>query len=142
MASGPAVLICLPIIKAILVLTGASLVEAVQVGDPGAWLLAALFALLTFLFVLDLSSLAVYVPMLAFTKGLREGRPHWHWVAFAEAVVPRQDDPAARMSPFTLHRTPPPVVRGPRSHDNRSGCRPRHPAVSQQMARRTSGRGW
>ena len=86
-ASGPSILICLAPLFALLTVTFASLVDSFRAGDPGAWLLVPLCGLLGLLAVVDVAGLTVYIPMLLATRGLREGRPHWHWAAFGEGIL-------------------------------------------------------
>ena len=86
-ASGPIVLLCLPLLLSMLSSTGASLAEAQLVRDPEVVQLQLLSALLTLLLALDVTGLIIYIPMLVVTEGLKEANADWQWVAFAEAIL-------------------------------------------------------
>ena len=87
LASAPVILICLAPLFPVLTDHLRSQVASLPVGDPALSSVRLLQWLLCLVTALDLIGLALYVPMLVATDCLKEARPHWHWVAFAEAIL-------------------------------------------------------
>lgn len=56
-------------------------------GPQFGGILDAMYQARPLLVGLNLISVAVYVALLAFTRGLRAGRAEWHWAAFGEIAI-------------------------------------------------------